>query len=520
MTTISTESNIDRAKKAIRSKFQHVMESRQQQKTIAMEKPKPSNRQDSPQRKVFEAFFNGRARRTLCFVRSKQQGKSSGVRDEAVKIPTLGNRFFSLPVELQLGIVNMLFFFDLLNLRQTSKKFRNLTIQHESHIVRHHINMWVPKHIIELYPPPANNTPTLSYLTDLAYKQRVSTQLAQVLANQIVKEMMGGRHQRAMTKDANNFVISQLRTGTSPLIFALFHFLETYRERKLEHLLEGDLNAAERSSTILSHLSHEKNMALQSEILKIYPDDRLLQVHQMYHLLLHMLIRRLSPARMPFGLRTISRWSSQRPTNEAFAKVLVLGGIREVWELYRIKGYSNRRKALEKYLKKLDSDKMQHSTPLNDHAESSSATGASKSVPRSFPGRGPSLDIPSKVARLDVDELMDVWTPAAEERLLSREIVTSLDEVGCCGLFVAQLLGSNVETDNEEDGEDSEDEDDSGDDTPGPGAADGIHYTGGSTSAQDNGWDGGDLHEEQEHDDDDDDGSFADDEGAEGSSSV
>jgi exonuclease I len=85
MTTISTESNIDRAKKAIRSKFQHVMESRQQQKTIATGKSKPSNRQESPQRKVFETFFNGRARRALCFVRSKQQEKLAGVQDEVVK---------------------------------------------------------------------------------------------------------------------------------------------------------------------------------------------------------------------------------------------------------------------------------------------------------------------------------------------------------------------------------------------------------------------------------------------------
>lgn len=524
MTTLSIESNIFKAKKAIRSKFQHVMESRQQ-KEVTMEKPsKPSNHQAPPQRNVFETFFNGRARRTMSFVRSKQQGKLVGVQDRAAKSPTLGDRFFSLPVELQLNIVNMLFFFDLLHLRQTSKKFRELTMQHESHIVRHHIDMCVPKHITKLYPPPANNTPTLSYLTDLAYKQRVSTQLAQVLANQIVKEMMGSRQQRAMTKDANQYVIRHLQLGTSPLIFALFHFLETYRERKLEHLLEGDLNySTERPSTILNSISHERNMALQSEILKHYPDDLLLQYHQMYHLLLHMLIRRLSPSRMPFGLRTISRWSSQRPSNEAFAKVLVLGGIREVWEIYKIKGYSNRRKALDKYLKKLDSDKMQHSTTINSHTESSSAAEANISVPRGLPGRGPSLEIPSKVARLEVDELMDVWTPAAEERLLSRAIVTSLDEVGCCGHFVSQLLGNTADTDNEEDGEDSEDEDDSGDDAPNnPGAGNGIHYTGGATSGQENTWDGADIHEEQEQDDDDDDddSSFGDDEGAGGSSSA
>lgn len=411
-------------------------------------------------------------------------------------------------MELQLNIVNLLFFFDLLSLRKTSRDFRDLTILHESHIVRHHISMWVPKHIIKLYPPSICVPPTLNYLTDLAYKQRVSTQLAMALANQVVKEMMGSRQQRLMTKEANDYIVNQLRLGMAPLIFALFHFLETYRERKLEHLLETDCIGDEGPSTLLNPLSHEKNMALQSDILRHYPDDLLLQVHQMYHLLLHLLIRRLSPATLPFGLRTLGRWNSQRPTNQAFAKVLVLGGIREVWELYKIKGYGNRRKALEKYLKKLDSSKKQCSTPSSKRwVEGPLPVGASRSTARitPAPGRGPSLDIPAKLARLDVDELMDVWTPAAEERLLSREIVGSLDEVGCCGQFVSQLLGSMAESDNEDDGDeaDSDDEDDSGDDVAGP-AVGGIHYVGGTTGGEDSFWDD-DLNEEED--------SFGDDEG-------
>lgn len=417
-------------------------------------------------------------------------------------------------MELQLNIVNLLFFFDLLNLRKTSRAFRNLTLRHESHIVRHHINMWVPTRILKLYPPPTIVPPKLNYLTDLAYKQRISTELALALANQIVKEMMGTRQtmSRRMTKDENEFVLNQLQLGMAPLIFALFHFLETYRERKLEHLLQTDCTAG--SSKILSPLSHEKNMALQSDILKHYPDELLLQVHQMYHLLLHLLLRRLSPAALPFGVRTLGRWNSQRPTNQAFAKVLVLGGIHEVWELYKIKGYSRRRKALDKYLKKLDSgEKMPSFIKTSRTFEIPSTVSASGSTSRIAPGRGPSLDIPAKLARLDVDELMDVWTPAAEQRLLSREIVGSLDEVGCCGQFVSQLLGSTAESDDEDDGDEeaSDDEDDSGDDAAIQGTA-GMHYTGGATDGDDSAWDDNDLAEE-EHEEEDDDDSFGDDEG-------
>lgn len=377
--------------------------------------------------------------------------------------------------------------------------------------------MWVPTRITKLYPPPTAIPPKLTYLTDLAYKQRVSTELALALANQVVKDMMGSRQSRSrrMTKEENAFVLNQLQLGMAPLIFALFHFLETYRERKLEHLLRIDCTAG--SSNILSPLSHEKNMAIQSEILKHYPDELLLQVHQMYHLLLHLLLRRLNPVVLPFGVRTLGCWNSQRPTNQAFAKLLVLGGIREVWELYRVKGYCRRRKALDKYLKKLDSGEKTQSYPKSSHTFQMTSAMASGSTSRTVPGRGPSLDIPAKLARLDVDELMDVWTPAAEERLLSREIVGSLDEVGCCAQFVSQLLGSTAESDESDDGDEegSEDEDDSGDDVAIPGGA-GMHYVGGATG-DDSAWEDDDLAEEEYENYHE--GSFEEDEGVGTSSS-
>lgn len=190
-----------------------------------------------------------------------------------------------------------------------------------------------------------------------------------------------------------------------------------------------------------------------------------------------------------------------------------------MWELYRIKGYSRRRKALDKYLKKLDSGEKTRSCPKSTRTfEMPTTVSANGSANRMMPRRGLSLDIPAKLARLDVDELMDVWTPAAEQRLLSREIVGSLDEVGCCGQFVSQLLGSTAESDDEDDGDEeaSEDEDDSGDDSAVPGAV-GMYYIGGVTSGDDSAWDDNDLAEEEHEEDDE--GSFGDDEGAGTSSS-
>ena len=438
---------------------------------------------------------------------------------------SLGDLFFGLPVELQLEVVNKLFFFDLLSLRRTSQKFRELTMQNESHIVRHHIGQWVPLHITKLYPPPTDVPPTLGYLTDLAYKQRVSTHLALSLARQIVKEMMGGRQSRRMSKEATVYVLNQLRLGMAPLIFALFHFFETYRTRRLECLL-GD-NDHDSATVGLDHLPLVDKMRLQGDIISQYPDNLLLQVHQMYHLLLHLFMRRMSSPSFSVQ-RTLGCWTRQRPPNQAFAKVLILGGIKEVWHIYRIKGYSRRRKALDKYLRKLDMERA--CPPKCKSGSKARATTTSRQ------SKGPSiplnLDITalsrpyynhppppplSKLASLDVDDLTQLWTPAAEQRLIFGGIVSSLEEVRCCGQFVSQLLGGVTESDDEDDadGDDSEDDsDDSADDEVSPTLAPGggnTHYSN-TLLSSDSSWDD-ELAEEEEEEGEEDSGLFFDDEG-------
>lgn len=535
---MSVESSIGRAKKLVRSRIRSMIEECKVRR-FAMELH--SELSGYTTRKSGYCEILRMARRTISFLRPGQRA-AAPIRDGtkgfvfhkprgSVEImpftdplnlssPSLGDLFFGLPVELQLEVVNKLFFFDLLSLRRTSRKFRELTMQNESYIVRHHIGQWVPLHITKLYPPPTDTPPTLGYLTDLAYKQRVSTHLALSLARQIVKEMMGGRQSRRMSKEATVYVLNQLRLGMAPLIFALFHFFETYRTRRLERLWED--NDHDSSPVGLDPLPLAEKMRLQGDIISQYPDNLLLQVHQMYHLLLHLFMRRMSSPSFSVQ-RTLGCWTRQRPPNQAFAKVLILGGIKEVWHIYRIKGYSRRRKALDKYLRKLD---MERACPPK--CKSGSKARATTTPQQS---RGPSiplnLDIAalshpnhdhpsppplSKLARLDVDDLTQLWTPAAEQRLIFGGIVGSLEEVRCCGQFVSQLLGGVTESDDEEDdadGDDSEDDsDDSGDDEAPPVLVPGggnTHYSN-TFLSMDSSWDD-ELAEEEDS------GLFFDDEG-------
>ncbi|KAL7269138.1 hypothetical protein RUND412_008211 [Rhizina undulata] len=494
MSTNSMAASVQRAKTIVKSTIKKTAEiggfgGGKKSKVMGSEDKSdlgfPSSSSASRHGKILELLGRRPAKPTAPILLPGQKD-STGNADG--KSPTLGDRFFALPTELQLEIVNLLFFCDLLNLRKTSRKFRQLTIDHEGHIVRKHIVALRPNIITKLYPPPTHIPPTLQYLTDLLYKKRVSAELAAHLTNQIVKEMIATRRD-GMTKRIVEFVQYQLQVTMAPLILALFHFLETYREKKLARL-EGYEND---SIAILNPLSQEENIELQADILSKYPDRLLLKVHQMYHLLLHLFFRRLTPPPNPLTNIFFGRWNTNLPPNESFAKVLVLGGIGEVCKLYRIKGCSRRRRALEKYVKKVNAERFRRhgGKGLQDRGSVSGSVktrvgsvvtsmlganmmGKSEDRNGDIAGTVPwpsssSSDVPpltiQKLARLDVDELMHVWTPAAEERLLSREIVGSLDEVSCCGQFVLQLLSKEPYEDYGEDDDDDEDPDDSGDET-------------------------------------------------------
>ncbi|CUS09714.1 unnamed protein product [Tuber aestivum] len=475
MSIVSIESSIDRAKKLVRSKIRSMMDECRIRR-LAMELHSGLSCHPTRESRCGEVLRMARRRLSLLRPGQRMVAPTRDGTTASKGSRSLGDLFFGLPVELQLEVVNKLFFFDLLSLRRTSQKFRELTMQNESHIVRHHIGQWVPLHITKLYPPPADAPPTLVYLTDLAYKQRVSTHLALSLARQIVKEMMGGRQARRMSKEATVYVLNQLRLGMAPLIFALFHFFETYRTRRLERLWGNDDDDDEDPSTAgLDPLSPADKRRLQGDIISQYPDNLLLQVHQMYHLLLHLFMRRMSSPSLSVP-RTLGCWTRQRPPNQAFAKVLILGGIKEVWHIYRIKGYCRRRKALDKFLRKLDTERTRlpkrrsafkarvTTAPQRNKGSSVALNLDITALSRSDYNHPPPPPL-SKLAKLDVDDLTQLWTPAAEHRLILGGIVGSLEEVRCCGQFVSQLLGGVTESDDEEDDADGDDSDDDSDDS-------------------------------------------------------
>lgn len=331
---------------------------------------------------------------------------------------TLSSLFFALPTELQLEVINNLPLKDINRLRQTSHAFSHLVQDNEAHIVKQHTKRWMPKYISILYPTPTTEPATLKFLQEVTYRREVSDQLAGLLARRIVKEMGQGVRMRRQSINPKviEYVVERLENGFSPLILAVFHFLETYHTRKAHEISgTGPFDA----STL-----ENKEFQIQSDIMSQYPDWLLLKVHQMYHLLLHLFTRRLT--KQPFVLfRPIVRWNhvqpgGTRPADETFAKVLLQGGIPEVLRIYKIKGQGQRRKALDKYLRTLDTQD-QSEPPIKHHG-----------------------GIIKDITSINIDKLSQIWVPAAEKQILSRGIVPNLESIKCCGEFVAQLLGDEI----------------------------------------------------------------------------
>ncbi|RPB25538.1 hypothetical protein L211DRAFT_87214 [Terfezia boudieri ATCC MYA-4762] len=328
---------------------------------------------------------------------------------------SLSSLFFALPTELQLEVINNLPLNDITSLQQTSQAFSHLVQNNEAHIVKQYIKRWMPKYISILFPIPTTDPATLKFLQDVTYRREVSNQLAELLARRIVKEMGQGvrMRRRSINPKVIEYVVERLESGFSPLILALFHFLETYHARKAQEISgTGPFDAG---------TLEDREFQIQSDIMSHYPDWLLLKVHQMYHLLLHLFTRRLT--KQPFAFfRQIARWNHAqpggiRPEDETFAKVILQGGIPEVLRIYKIKGQGQRRKALDKYIKMLDTQG-QLEPPMKHHG-----------------------GIIKAGVSINIDQLSRIWVPAAEKLILSRGIVQNLESIKCCGEFVAELLG-------------------------------------------------------------------------------
>ncbi|RDW71958.1 putative F-box protein [Coleophoma crateriformis] len=250
---------------------------------------------------------------------------------------TLSELFLSLPHELQEQIITALPISTVLSLRLTSRAFHRLVTLNESSIARYHIANTLPAYALRLYPVPEADEVNLHYICGLWHRMHVALKLSHMITEQTTKEIF------LRTTEAQRLEFEpqhkRMRQRLMPLVFAIFHFFETYRNLHTEYLANHGIP--------LSLLPYTRN-PIECQVMDMYDDQTLLKVHQVFPLVISSFSRRLRPPSYAGRLeRSIKGYLKDRPADEVYAAILSVGGLRQAQRFWETKGYNARRAAVD-----------------------------------------------------------------------------------------------------------------------------------------------------------------------------
>lgn len=252
---------------------------------------------------------------------------------------TLSDLFLTLPNELQAQIIAPLPIHTILNLRLASRSFHTIVAINESPIARYHVCHSLPLYTRQLYPVADQNLPSLHYLCSIWHRLHVASKLSIMITDQATKEIF------LRTTDAQRDDFEpqyrRMRRRLVPLIFAIFHFFETYRDLHVKHLVAGGVPLSLQPFTL---------NPIECQVMSMYDDETLLKVHQVFPLVVSSFSRRLRP---PSYAGTIERsfkgYIKDRPADEVYSTILAVGGLRQAERFWETKGYNVRRTAVDNW---------------------------------------------------------------------------------------------------------------------------------------------------------------------------
>ncbi|ROW18009.1 hypothetical protein VPNG_00397 [Cytospora leucostoma] len=291
----------------------------------------------------------------------QQQNDSSLV--EASPLP-FDQLFLNLPNELQIQIIASLPLSDVLNLRVASRAWHCMVTLNESPIVRYQLAHEVPAYAKRLYPVSETTGYTLHYLCGLWHRLHVAAKLSRRMCDWCTKEIF-----LKTTRDQVASFASQrerMYRRLIPLLFTVFHFLEKYRKLHLQYILEHGYGL-ERTPYTLN--------PIEVQIMNMYDDRTLLQVHQVFPLIVASFCRRLRPPSYAGRVeRAVRGYLREKPADELHTAILCLGGLRQVLRLWEVKGYNTRRGVAD--------------TLYNEFQESKEAPRSAESISKEAKRRG------------------------------------------------------------------------------------------------------------------------------------
>ncbi|KAH7309935.1 hypothetical protein BKA65DRAFT_414321, partial [Rhexocercosporidium sp. MPI-PUGE-AT-0058] len=253
--------------------------------------------------------------------------------------------FFALPTEYRERIIAFLSVPDILRLRRVSKRWYEFISIHETPISRIFLtNNPLPSFADSLYKLPIHPSPSqlnLNYICGIWYRLAVTSTLSKLMIEWIAEDLFLLKEYDQQLEFLPHK--ARMERRLTPLLFTIFHFFETYRQLHLKHLLENDHQLLPEGCTI---------NAVERQIMKMYDDDTLLQVHQIFPLLVRYLDFTLRPpsfyGRMERSFRGYVR---NPPPENVLLGIFCIGGLGGVVRFCEIESYDARIASIDDWYK-------------------------------------------------------------------------------------------------------------------------------------------------------------------------
>ncbi|KAK6537959.1 hypothetical protein TWF694_010854 [Orbilia ellipsospora] len=327
--------------------------------------------------------------------------------------PSTAALFFRLPVELQLEIVTKLIYSDIICLRKTSRAFNSLIVTNEHEIARRQIENFIEKRYVILYPPNSPTKPSFAYLSKLATKSIVASELSRALVSQLYEEFQD-KYFESHASEAKPLILRYMSERLRFSIMIIQHFLEQFAERKLRHDRHN------------GYASRADDIQLQEAIMeKYYTTEQLVEASDFYRLTLYLLWQNVA---ISGGHDRVKRiWAimtDSMPAVQDLTKFMVVGGVPEIRNIYRKPKSSARRKAMARY------------STCYKNEQARNKLGATR-LPRVY---RPPENI-KRYAKLAISpNIFHLWIHPAQNVLFRNDVIEGLNQFRCIDDIVGLLL--------------------------------------------------------------------------------
>ena len=362
----------------------------------------------------------------------------------------------------------------MLNLRLASKSLHALVSFNETPITRYHLDHHVPAYAKRLYPAPEGVPLNFHYLCGIWHRLHVAAKLSYLICEWVSKEMFFKNTEEKKKEFAPQS--ERMRRRLIPIVFTVFHFFETYRKLHLKYVAEHGYGLSKTPYTV---------NPIETEILRMYDDRTLFQVHEIFPLVMASFDRRLRPPSYVGRVeRSLRGYLREKPPEEVHVAILCLGGLREVEKIWEVKGYNARRAAVDTWyasvareapepeakkrrgmlgLKRKKSSLAVGKMSTNDTSSTSRGSGTPSvaqgkqaeslvfctSLAAGMPM--PSLaNDESKLLVPDLPRLRKIWSETAEAMILQRKIVERSSDIRRNAQIFMHLISENIAEDEDQ----------------------------------------------------------------------